>query len=96
MRKEDVFDFLERHQTDLKDFNFERIGLFGSLLMGEAGENSDLDFLVVFDENSFDNYMGLKLFLEDLFDRRVDLVIESDEREELSHVKRDAEYVKAA
>ena len=40
--------------------------------------------------------MGLKLFLEDLFDRSVDLVIESDVREELDHVKRDAEYVTPA
>jgi predicted nucleotidyltransferase len=51
---------------------------------------------VVFEENSFDDYMGLKFFLEDLFDRDVDLVIESDIRSELDHVKREAEYVSPA
>ena len=96
MDKEDVFDELKRHQKDLKGFNVERLGLFGSFVNGEADEESDLDFLVVFEENNFDDYMGLKLFLEDLFDRKVDLVIESDIRDELDYVKRDAEYVTPA
>jgi len=96
MDKEDVFSTLEKHHKTLREFNVEKLGLFGSFVTGEADENSDLDFLVVFEENSFDDYMGLKLFLEDLFDREVDLVIESDIREELDYVKRDAEYVTPA
>ena len=96
MDKEDVFSTLEDHHKDLREFNVEKLGLFGSFVTGEADEDSDLDFLVVFEENRFDDYMGLKLFLEDLFDREVDLVIESDIREELDYVKRDAEYVTPA
>ena len=34
-----------------------------------------MDFLVEFEKKTFDNYMDLKFFLEDLFDRPVDLVI---------------------
>jgi len=96
MDKEDVFNTLENHFGDLKGFNVKKIGLFGSFVNGEADQESDLDFLVVFEENCFDDYMGLKLFLEDLFDRNVDLVIESDVREELEYVKKEAEYVTPA
>jgi predicted nucleotidyltransferase len=91
-----ILNVLKENLEELQSFGVERIGLFGSFLRGDANEESDLDFLVVFEENTFDDYMGLKLFLEDLFDRSVDLVIESDVREELDHVKRDAEYVTPA
>ena len=94
--KAEVLKSLEEHRGELKGFGVERIGLFGSFVNGDADGSSDLDFLVSFEENTFDDYMGLKLFLEDLFDRDVDLVIESDVREELEHVKRDAEYVATA
>jgi predicted nucleotidyltransferase len=40
-----------------------------------ATEGSDLDVLVEFSEKTLDNYFGLKFFLEDLFGRKVDLVI---------------------
>lgn len=91
-----ILNVLKENLEELQSFGVERIGLFGSFLRGDANEESDLDFLVVFEEDTFDDYMGLKLFLEDLFDRSVDLVIESDVREELDHVKRDAEYVTPA
>ena len=49
--------------------------LFGSCARGDNSESSDLDFLVKLDRKSFDAYMDLKFFLEDLFGRKVDLVI---------------------
>lgn len=41
-------------------------------------KNNDLDVPVVFEEGqkTFDNYMDLKFYLEDLFGREVDLVTE--------------------
>lgn len=36
---------------------------------------SDVDLLVDLDEHTFDRYMDLKLYLEDLLGRRVDLVL---------------------
>ena len=94
--KESVLRMLQENTEKLEGFGVQRIGLFGSFLSGEADSESDLDFLVSFRDNNFDDYMGLKLFLEDLFERDVDLVIESDIREELEDVKRDAEYVTPA
>jgi len=42
---------------------------------GDNTAESDLDFLVEFDRKSFDSYMDLKDFLEQLFHRPVDLVV---------------------
>lgn len=96
LNRESVVESLKEHKEDLEDFQVVRIGLFGSFLENEHDSSSDLDFLVEFEENTFDNYMKLKLFLEDLFDRDVDLVIESDVRSELEYVREEAEYVSTA
>lgn len=58
-------------------YGVRRIGLFGSFARESAGPTSDVDVLVEFTDPfvTFDRYMDLKIFLEDLFARRVDLVI---------------------
>ena len=52
------------------------IGLFGSFVRGEQTASSDIDVLVEFspEEHTFDNFMEISFFLEDLFGRKVDLV----------------------
>ena len=54
--------------------------LFGSALTEQFSPNSDIDFLVNFGQVSlssyFDNYIGFKEGLEQLFKRPVDLVEE--------------------
>ena len=56
-------------------FGAKYISVFGSAARDELNEASDIDVLVEFDGlPTFDNYMGLKFFLQDLFKRRVDLV----------------------
>lgn len=59
-----------------------RIELFGSATTGNFdGDKSDLDFLVAFEELSpgqyADAYFGLKEDLESVFQRPVDLVVDS-------------------
>ena len=49
--------------------------MFGSFARGEAKQDSDVDLLVDLDRHTFDRYMDLKLYLEDLLGRRVDLVL---------------------
>lgn len=56
-------------------FGLRTLGLFGSWARGEASPRSDVDLLVEFDKTSFDAYMDLKFYLEDLLERPVDLVI---------------------
>ena len=83
---------IEEHRKDIEKFEVVRIGIFGSIVRGDYDKNSDVDILVVFDKVNLHNYMGLKFYLEDLFGRKVDLVIEKDLREELQYVRKEAVY----
>jgi predicted nucleotidyltransferase len=73
--RESVLKALEANRDAIRQFGVRRLGLFGSSARGDAGESSDLDFVVEFDRKSFDAYMDLKTFLERLFGCRVDLVL---------------------
>jgi len=75
-RAEEVFATLARETAVLRRFGVTRLALFGSTVRDEVTPGSDLDFLVHFDKKTFRNYMGLASFLEDLFGRKVDLVIQ--------------------
>lgn len=68
---------LEENTAAIKKFGVKRIGLFGSYLRKEQKPTSDIDILVEFEKGkiTFDNYMDLKFFLEDLFKCKVDLVM---------------------
>lgn len=72
-----ILQVVEAHREKIKSFGVRRLGLFGSTVRGEATESSDLDFLVDLEIKTFDNYMDLKFFLEELFDCKVDLVMVS-------------------
>ncbi|WP_072620588.1 nucleotidyltransferase family protein [Spirulina major] len=62
-----------------KQFHIKRLALFGSVARNEATPTSDLDFLVEFQTDlTLNVYMNLKFFLEDLFQKKVDLVIPTD------------------
>jgi uncharacterized protein len=73
--KEEILNRLQEHPDAIRAYGVRRLGLFGSFVRGEQKEASDLDFVVEFESKSFDAYMDLKRYLEDLFDCRVDLVI---------------------
>ena len=71
------------------------LAVFGSVARGEAGPDSDVDILVEFEGRAtFDRYMGLKFFLEDLLGRRVDLVTRKALKPRMRpYVEREAIYV---
>ncbi|MDP6038788.1 MAG: nucleotidyltransferase family protein [Candidatus Latescibacteria bacterium] len=71
----DILKLLEQHRGKFRQLGVRRLGLFGSAVRDQATDDSDLDFVVDFDQKSFDAYMDLKFFLEDTFGRSVDLVI---------------------
>ena len=75
-----VIDILTSYLENLKlKYQVKSLGVFGSFVRGEATDNSDLDLLVEFKGDvTFDNYMDLKFLLEDLFNRKIDLVIKED------------------
>ena len=73
--RDEVLEAIRHNRDTIKGFGVRRIGLFGSAARNQATASSDLDFLVEFEKKTFDNYMDLKFFLEDLFDCHVDLVM---------------------
>jgi len=75
MTRDEILKKLEEHREKIRGFGVRRLGIFGSYARGEQTEGSDMDFLVEFEKKTFNNYMDLKFFLEDLFRCRVDLVI---------------------
>jgi hypothetical protein len=66
---------LSEERDNIRRFGVRSLGLFGSVARAENTSASDLDMLVEFDHKSFDAYMDLKAFLENLFDCPVDLVL---------------------
>lgn len=94
----EIMRILKEHKDILREYEVERIGLFGSYVRGEQGENSDIDFLVEFKEPNFDNFMNLASYLEDLFGRKVEILtpvgIESIRIKEIKEeIKRSVIYV---
>ncbi len=73
--RDEVLKVLQEHRDKVRGYGVRRLGLFGSCARGEATETIDLDFVVKFERKSFDAYMDLKTFLEELFGCRVDLVV---------------------
>ncbi|UCE73492.1 MAG: nucleotidyltransferase family protein [Methanomassiliicoccales archaeon] len=70
-----VLDILKKHEMEIKNkFSVSKIGLFGSSAREEQIESSDIDILVEFEEPSFDRFMDLSFFLEELLGKPVDLV----------------------
>ncbi len=76
MNKQQVLTLLSQHRDEIaKSFAVKHLALFGSTARGEAREDSDVDVLVEFEgPATFDGYMDLKFYLEDLFHAKVDLV----------------------
>ncbi|MCG6142830.1 nucleotidyltransferase family protein [Leptospira mtsangambouensis] len=56
------------------NFGVLKIGIFGSFAKDKVNSDSDVDLLVEMQNPDFDSFVGLKIFLENLFERNVDLV----------------------
>lgn len=74
--KQDILSVLFENRTQIRALGVKNLGLFGSFLRGQQTGNSDVDLLVEFEptEKTFDNFMKLTFTLEDILQRRVELV----------------------
>jgi hypothetical protein len=91
-----IRSLLSAHKVELRALGAKRLGLFGSFVRGEPRADSDIDVLVEFaqGQKNFDHFMALCFFLEELFQRKVDVLT----RESLSphigpHILKEVEYV---
>ncbi len=92
MNREAIIALLNAEAPELcRKYGAKSLSLFGSTARGDDREGSDVDILVTFEGSvTFQCFMGLKLDLEDLFGRRVDLATPETLRPEIrSNVERD-------
>ena len=77
MGRDEALSVLSQHLDELQRLGVRSLALFGSVARDEATPGSDVDVLVDFGgPTTFDQYMDVKLFLEGLLHRKVDLVTE--------------------
>jgi predicted nucleotidyltransferase len=65
---------LHANNDSLKQFSVRKIGAFGSFARDRQTPKSDIDFVVEFEQPTFDNYIALIKFLEKLFGKKVDVL----------------------
>lgn len=88
---------LHQHRGEIKKFGVLEIGFFGSHVRGDARDDSDIDIIVVFEKGkkSFDNFMHLHELLENIYNKKVDLVTqESVSKYFRPYIEKEAVYEK--
>ena len=79
-----VYQRMQPHIDRLEHIGVKRLAVFGSVARGTTNDKSDLDILVRFEDNkkTFDNFMELKFFLQEIFPEvHIDLVLEDSLKE---------------
>ncbi len=98
--KSTILQTLSRHRAELKSYGVKQIGLFGSFVRKEERKESDIDIYVEFEPEmeTFDNFMGLCLMLDDLFEgRKVEVVTENGLSKYIGpKILKEVEYVSIA
>jgi len=94
--KEKALSLIREYQARIEALGVKRLGLFGSFAREEQNVESDIDLLVEFDrgKKTFDNFIQLAFFLEDLLKRRVELVTPESLSPYIGpHIMNEVEYV---
>ena len=97
LNKSEILNFLNNNQQYLNTLGVKQIALFGSYVRQEQHVSSDIDFLVEFQkgQKTYDNFISLIDFLEDSFEREVEVVTKESLSKNLIHIiEEEAVYVK--
>ena len=95
MGKKEIIKKLKADKVNLSKFNIKSLALFGSIARGEEASGSDIDVMVEFQgASTFDQYMSLRFYLEEVLGSRIDLLTRKGIRKEiLPYVEKEAIYV---
>ena len=77
MTKQEAVEILFRNKILISDFHVDALYLFGSVVRGEAGPESDVDILVEFNQDArvgLFELARLRMFLSEILGCSVDLV----------------------
>ncbi len=94
--KQDITEIIANNKAKIAGFGAKSLGLFGSFVRDQATPESDIDLVVEFlpDKKNYDNFINLAYFLEDIFERKVELVTKSSLSKYIKpHVDKSIEYV---
>lgn len=94
--KEKILELIRANRQKIEAYGVRKVGLFGSFVRNEQDLESDVDLLVVFerDMKTFDNFMNLNFFLEELLKRRVELITSDALSPYIGpHILKEVEYV---
>jgi len=97
--KQDVLTVLHQNRSRLRSLGARKIGLFGSFVRGEQGSESDIDLLVEFEpgRKTFDAFMEICFFLEEVLQHKIELVtVESLSPYLGPHILKEVEYASLA
>ena len=83
MDKRTLLEHLSERLGEMRErYSVKSLSIFGSAVRDELTAESDIDILVDFEvKATFDLFMDLKFYLEDILQRRVDLVTDKALRE---------------
>ena len=84
-RNDILLKLKELKPTLRQEFAVSEIGLFGSFTDGTFSEESDIDLLVELERPIGWKILSLELYLEKVFNRRVDLVTKSALKEPIKN-----------
>ena len=96
MNRAAILKLLNDHREQVRErFGAKHLALFGSAARDELREDSDIDVLVEFEgPATFDGYIGLQTYLEQIFHAKVDLATEAMIKPRLRrHIEKDIIHV---
>jgi len=82
-RNDIILKLKELKPTLQQEYAVREIGLFGSFSEEIHSENSDIDLLVVLEKPIGWKFFSLELYLEKVFNRKIDLVTKDALREQI-------------
>jgi len=91
-----IISSIKKSKARLVSLGVKSIGLFGSFVREQAGQESDVDLLVEFDsgKKTYDNFIDTCFLLEELLGRRVELVTKDSLSPYIKpYIMKEVEYV---
>ncbi|GAB4192536.1 MAG: nucleotidyltransferase family protein [Coleofasciculaceae cyanobacterium] len=84
MKRDEVLAIVAAHREQLQKMGVKSLQLFGSVARDEAGPDSDVDFLVEFNQPvGLFEFIEVRLYLEDILGCSVDMGTQDALREHL-------------
>lgn len=96
LNKKHIPHLLIENVEKIKEFGVVKLGLLGSVVRGEETAENDVDILVDFKQGkkNYDNLIDLAFLLEDLFQKKVDLVTRASLSERMkAYIEKEIEHV---